>query len=140
MIHRVKTLPHSIYGVLCCLIFLGTFPCVFCPSIAGATPQNTHDCCPEHTPKNQSDTDQSHKDDSCCVFSGFCEVATQPVVHDNSPEKVLTWLPPAIGELYGSTFTELPSLHHLTNSVSTSPPGKSISSTRRLALLQRFLI
>jgi len=141
MIKRKKTFP-LIYGFLCCLFLLGTSPCVLCPSIADAAEQETHDCCREGTPKekNKSNTDKSHEDNSCCVISGFCEVAIHPVIHDSSPEKILTELPPVFGDHHENTFIAFAAPHHLINPPHTSLPDVSISSTIRLALLQRFLI
>lgn len=134
MRRRTKT-AALLQSLFLCLFLLGTFPCVVCPSVANATQSTEHDCCPE------SGKDiPAQPDNSCCVISGYCAVATVPALQADLPLQFKVHITPTLGFVINLGIDESHSLHNSLSPFSTSPPIQIPSTSRRLALLQQFLI
>lgn len=121
--------------LLVSLFLLGAAPCVVCPTMANATTNTEHDCCPG----SEKDT-PSPKSGSCCVISGYCVAATVPIVENDIPEPYHFDFSPSFefGTLeqpweFSVTVNE-PYLK------GDGPPSYPPSLSTRLALLQRLLI
>ena len=134
MRRRSKT-SVFLHFIFLCLFLLGTSPCVLCPSVANANQITKHDCCPDGDKDIPLQTD-----DSCCVISGYCVVATMPALQADLLVKVKIDFTPLIGFAYILGFdTSYSPLNSLTP-LSTSPPFLAPPPSRRFALLQQFLI